>query len=76
MIVCPDFFEAPRLPGFQSLLDVGDLIVRVLDADRQPDRRVQNSDVLTDARWHAGMSHARRQACKGLSASEARRQLD
>lgn len=48
----------------QSLLDVSYQIVRVLDTDRQPDRRVENSDFLADIGRDAGVRHARGQARK------------
>jgi hypothetical protein len=65
----------PLLLRFQSLCYVSDQIVWVLDADRQPDRRVENSEFLLDVGRHAGMGYARRQACEGLSSTKAHRQL-
>ena len=64
MIDCPECITLPRLPRFQGLSDVSYQIVRVLDTDRQPDRRVENSDFLADISRNAGVSHARWQARK------------
>jgi hypothetical protein len=70
------YHTSQRLRCDQGLRDVRDQIVRVLDADRQPDRRVENSDVLADIGRDAGVRHARRQARKRLGAALAHRQLE
>jgi hypothetical protein len=66
----------PLLLRFQSLCYVSDQIVRMLDADRQPDRRVENSEFLPDVGRHAGMGHARRQAREGLRSAKAHRKFE
>src|SRR5450631_3481501 len=48
----------------------------MLDADRQADRGVENPYLLADVGWHAGVSHACRQAGKRLGAAQANRQLE
>src|ERR1700732_3470053 len=54
----------------QSLRDVRDQIRRVFDADRQPDRGVENAHFLADVSRNAGMGHACGQA--GWQATECR----
>lgn len=60
----------------QSLGDVRDQIGRVFDADRQPDRGVENTYFLTDVSRNAGVGHACGQAGKRLGAAQAHRQLE
>ncbi len=60
----------------QSLRDVRDQIGRVFDADRQPDRGVENAYFLADVSWNPGMGHACGQAGKRLGAAQAHRQLE
>src|ERR1700730_13891106 len=59
-----------------SLRDVRDQIGRVFDADRQPDRGVENAYFLADASRNAGVGHACGQAGKRLGAPQAHRQLE
>jgi hypothetical protein len=60
----------------QSLGDVRDQIGRVFDADRQPDRAVENTYLLADVSRNAGVGHACRQARKRLGAAQTHRQFD
>src|SRR5688572_23429652 len=60
----------------QSVRDISNQIRRVLDADRQPDRGVENAYFLADVGRNAGMGHAGRQAGKRLGAAQAHRQLE
>ena len=60
----------------QSLRDVRDQIGRVFDADRQPDRGVENAYFLPDVSRNAGMGHACGQAGKRLGPAQAHRQLE
>ena len=53
----------------------GDQIGRVLDADRQPDRGVENAYSLADVGRNAGMGPCG-QAGKRLGAAQAHRQLE
>src|ERR1700733_10666457 len=64
-----------RLLRIQSLSDVRDQVGRVLYADREPDRGVENPDFFADVGRHAGMRHARGQARKRLGAAQAHRHL-
>ena len=68
--------QAVRLCRIQGLRDVSDEIGRVLDADRQPDRGVENADFLADVSRNAGVGHACGQAGKRLGAAQAHRQLE
>ena len=65
-----------QLCRVQSLLDIGDQIGGVLDADRQPDRGVENAYFLADVGRNAGVGHACGQAGKRLGAAQAHRQLE
>src|SRR5882724_8099056 len=65
-----------RLCLVQSLRDISDQIGRVFDADRQPDRGVENAYFLADVSRNAGVSHACGQAGKRLGAAQAHRQLE
>ena len=60
----------------QSLRDVRDQIGRVFDADRQPDRGVENAYFLADVSRNAGVGHAGGQAGKRFGAAQAHRQLE
>src|SRR4051812_9128646 len=60
----------------QRQLQVGDQIVRMLDADRKTDRRFQNADALADVGGHAGMRHGGRMARKRFRAAETDRELE
>ncbi len=60
----------------QSLSDVGDQIGRMLDPDRQPDRRVENSHFVADFGRNARVRHACSQAGKRLGAAQAHRELE
>jgi hypothetical protein len=57
-------FRGPLLCCIQSLRDVCDQVGRVLDADRQPDRGVENADLLTNVGRNARVGHGGRQAGK------------
>src|SRR3954447_22999565 len=70
------FSKECRLCLVQSLRDVRDQIGRVFDADRQPDRGVENAYFLADVSWNAGVGHACGQAGKRLGAAQAHRQLE
>ena len=60
----------------QGLRDVGGQIRRVFDADRQPDRGVENAYFLADVSRNSGVGHACGQAGKRLGAAQAHRQLE
>src|SRR6266853_1864838 len=74
--LAPALTQGVRLCLVQSLRDVGDQIRRVFDADRQPDRGVENAYFLADVSRNAGVGHARGQAGKRLGAAQAHRQLE
>src|SRR2546430_8679354 len=65
-----------QLSLVQGLRDVRDEIGRVFDADRQPDRGVENAYFLADVSRNAGVGHACGQAGKRLGAAQAHRQLE
>src|SRR6476620_6545369 len=48
----------------------------MLDADRQPDGRVENADTIADVLRHSRMSHGGGMARKRLGAAKAHRQLE
>src|SRR4030081_341780 len=75
-VLAPAFTQGVQLCLVQSLRDVRDQIGRVFDADRQPDRGVENSYFLADVSRNAGVSHACGQASKRLGAAQAHRQLE
>src|SRR5216684_5587682 len=60
----------------ESLRDVRDQIGRVFDADRQPDRGVENAYFLADVSRNAGVGHACGQAGERLGTAQAHRQLE
>src|SRR6266852_5387307 len=60
----------------ESLRDVRDQIRRVFDADRQPDRGVENAYFLADVSRNAGVGHACGQAGERLGTAQAHRQLE
>src|SRR3984957_13252812 len=60
----------------QGLSDVRDQVGRVLDADRQPDCRVENPYFVADVGRNTGVRHAGWQAGKGLGAAETHRELE
>ena len=68
--------QGAQLCLVQSLRDISDQIGRVFDADRQPDRGVENAYFLADVGWNAGVGHACGQAGKRLGAAQAHRQLE
>ena len=76
MIGFPECFTPSRLPRVQGLGNVGDQIVRMLDADRQPDRGVEDPDLLSHIGRHSGMRHARRKAGEGFRSAQADGQLE
>ena len=68
--------QGAQLCLVQSLRDISDQIGRVFDADRQPDRGVENAYFLANVSRNAGVGHACGQAGKRLGAAEAHRQLE
>src|ERR1700674_2487011 len=68
--------QGVQLGRVQSLRDVRDQIGRVFNADRQPDRGVENTYFLADVSRNAGVGHACGQAGKRLGAAQAHRQLE
>ncbi|MNW06540.1 hypothetical protein D3C71_2029670 [compost metagenome] len=48
----------------------------MLDADRKPDRRVENADAAAHVDRNAGMGHRRRVACQRFRAAEADGELE
>src|SRR3981081_553611 len=54
---CTVLTQGVQLCLVQSLRDVRDQIGRVFDADRQPDRGVENAYFLADVSRNAVMSH-------------------
>ena len=60
-----------RLCLVQSLRDVRDQIGRVFDADRQPDRGIENAYFLADISRNAGVRHACGQAGKRFGAAQS-----
>src|SRR6202011_4585670 len=60
----------------QSLRDVRDQIRRVFDADRQPDRGVENAYFTADVSRNAGGGHTCGQAGKRFGSAQAHRQLE
>ena len=66
-----DFTQGVWLRRAQSLREISDQVGWVLDADRQPDRRVENPYFLTDVGRNAGVRHACGQAGKRLDAAQA-----
>ena len=68
--------QGAQLGLVQSLRDVRDQIGPVFNADRQPDRRVENTYFLTDVSRNAGVGHACGQAGKRPGAAQAHRQLE
>src|ERR1700722_14986087 len=68
--------QGGQLRLIQSLCDVSDEIGWVFDANRQPDRGVENTDFLADVSWNAGMGHTCGQASKRLGAAQAHRELE
>ena len=67
--------QGAQLCLVQSLRDVRDQIGWVFDADRQPDRGVENTYFLAGVSRNAGVRHAGRQAGKRLGAAQTHRQL-
>jgi hypothetical protein len=65
-----------QLCRVQSLRNISDQIGGVLDADRQPDRGVENAYFLADVSRNAGVGHACGQTGKRLGAAQAHRQLE
>src|ERR1700735_667240 len=72
----PEYFTPSRLPRVQGLGNVGDQIVRMLDADRQPDRGVEDPDLLSHIGRYSGMRHARRKAGEGFRPAQADGELE
>src|SRR6266436_5869628 len=68
--------QGVQLSVVQSLRDIRDQIGRVFDADRQPDRGVENAYFLADVSRNAGVGHACWQTGKRLGAAQAHRQLE
>src|SRR4030088_1255129 len=72
-----DSIETEKALGrVQSLRDVRDQIGRVFDADRQPDRGVENAYFLADVGRNPGVGHPCRQAGKRLGAAQGSLQLE
>ena len=61
---CTFLMQGVQLCLVESLRDVRDQIGRVFDADRQPDRGVENTYFLEDVSRNAGVGHACGQAGK------------
>ena len=76
MLAQSGHMQGLQLCRVQSLRDISDQIGRVLDADRQPDRGVENAYFLADVSRNAGVGHACGQAGKRLGAAQAHRQLE
>jgi hypothetical protein len=72
----PPHSKSVPLHGAQGLLDIGNQIVRVLDADRKPDRGVEDPNFLPDLGRHSRMGHARGEAGEGLRPTQAHGQLE
>jgi hypothetical protein len=68
--------QGVQLCRVQGLRDVRDQIARLFDADRQPDRAVENPYFLAEVSRNAGVGHACRQAGKRFGAAQAHRQLE
>src|SRR5207245_7271828 len=60
----------------KRLGQIGDEVVGVLDADREPDRRVRDADALARRLRHAGMHRRRRVAYQRFGAAETDRELE
>src|SRR5512138_1043387 len=59
--------------GSQRLLDVGDQVLDILDADRQPDEAVVDAQARAHARWQRRVRHDRRMLGKALDTAETLR---
>jgi hypothetical protein len=68
--------QSLQLGRVQSLRNISDQIGGMLDADRQPDRRVENTYFSADVSGNAGVGHACGQTGKRLGAAQAHRQLE